>query len=501
MSEYGTNERRRRVRYSRNLRAKKAVSPVVATLILILIAVAAAAALYLWLVAWQGGVTKTIGSPGAQYTVTIGGSTSVYPFDTYAVAQFEQNNTDVAISNNQGGTGAGMAAVCAGQVDIGTASSLETQSGLESSDGCPTTQTELPDIQTVAYDAVDVIVPVANDHGLVSISYDTATLVFSDASVTTTGGTVTSLPHADENGAAAPSGIPTAGVIDWDQIPAVVNGATLTYSIDGATAAGITQAVDSVGVKSAGEPCGTSTTVALETDICDAGGDTPTSGTPCGFLICAGGTGSGTGAGEYSAPIVTVGRSDASGTTQSFEARILAATSASAQASSFSGLGFSGCGSNNLLSDCGITLTYAEDGNPAVISKVAGTVDSIGYASDGLARQAGSGVTCEGIATAACGIGVEAPAQGVAVQPALGGPSATAGDGTIANGAILGGFGPNGATTQATMANAYAGVRPFQYVTLGAPTGEVYRFIQFVLDPANNQNFATESAEVSLYSV
>ena len=51
-----------------------------ATLILILIAVAAAAALYLWLVAWQGGVTSGIGSPGAQYTLRIGGSTSVYPF-------------------------------------------------------------------------------------------------------------------------------------------------------------------------------------------------------------------------------------------------------------------------------------------------------------------------------------------------------------------------------------------------------------------------------------
>ncbi|HTW77541.1 MAG TPA: archaellin/type IV pilin N-terminal domain-containing protein, partial [Thermoplasmata archaeon] len=74
---------------------KKAVSPVVATLILILIAVAAAAALYLWLVAWQGGVTGGIGNPSAQYTVSIGGSTSVYPFAEIAATQFEQNNSDV----------------------------------------------------------------------------------------------------------------------------------------------------------------------------------------------------------------------------------------------------------------------------------------------------------------------------------------------------------------------------------------------------------------------
>jgi len=58
--------RQRRQSFRRLHGEKKAVSPVVATLILILIAVAAAAALYLWLVAWQGGVTKGIGSPGAQ---------------------------------------------------------------------------------------------------------------------------------------------------------------------------------------------------------------------------------------------------------------------------------------------------------------------------------------------------------------------------------------------------------------------------------------------------
>ncbi len=74
-------KRERKLRYLRGLRGEnKAVSPVVATLILILIAVAAAAALYLWLVAWQGNITGGIGQPGAQTTVSIGGSTSVYPF-------------------------------------------------------------------------------------------------------------------------------------------------------------------------------------------------------------------------------------------------------------------------------------------------------------------------------------------------------------------------------------------------------------------------------------
>ena len=109
----------------------------VATLILILIAVAAAAALYLWLVAWQGNITGGIGSPGAQTTVTIGGSTSVYPFDQLAVSQFEQNNSDVAVSDNQGGSGAGMIAVCSGAVDVGATSALQTVSNLQANYGCP----------------------------------------------------------------------------------------------------------------------------------------------------------------------------------------------------------------------------------------------------------------------------------------------------------------------------------------------------------------------------
>ena len=499
MSEYGTNERRRRVRYSRHLRAKKAVSPVVATLILILIAVAAAAALYLWLVAWQGGVTKTIGSPGAQYTVTIGGSTSVYPFDTYAVAQFEQNNTDVAISNNQGGTGAGMAAVCAGQVDIGTASSLETQLGLESTDGCPTTATELPSIQTVAYDAVDIIVQAANDHGLVSVSYDTVALIYDHASVAA--GSTPTLNAVSINGDPIASTVAldvspytqdtapaTYTALEWNEIPSAVLGATVAGC--GVTTETVsTVAADPGVVNGAATACGNG-------DIYTPVGDASS----CGFTICAGPF-TAIGAITSTDTIVTVARSDASGTTQTFEARILAAASASSFETSFSGLGFSGCGSNNYISDCGLSATKAEDGNPGVISEVASSADAIGYASDGLARASGSGVTCEGVATSACGIGLEAPSQGVAVQPALGGPSATTGDGTIANGAILGGFGPNGATTQATTTNAYPAVRPFEFVTLGTPTGEVERFIQFVLDPANNQNFATESAEVSLYSV
>jgi hypothetical protein len=47
----------------------------------------------------------------------------------------------------------------------------------------------------------------------------------------------------------------------------------------------------------------------------------------------------------------------------------------------------------------------------------------------------------------------------------------------------------------------YAGWRPFEYVTEAALTGEAQRFIQFVMDPANNENLASATSEVSVYSV
>jgi flagellin-like protein len=472
------SQRFRRLRRGEN--RQRAVSPVVATLILILIAVAAAAALYLWLVAWQGNITGGIGQPTAQYTVSIGGSTSVYPFDSLAVNQFEQNNSDVVISNNQGGTGAGMLAVCSGSVDIGTASSLETPAGLEASDGCPTSANTAPVVQIFAYDAVDVIVQNANPHGLVSISYDTLAYIYATQ---TPGGGALLVPNSI-NEAAFPTGYTTtvtAGALAWDQIPAAVNGVTVGTTVE--TTTGVT-----VGASAA-------TCSGAADDICETGG-----ATPCGWSVCAGGSGTFL----ATASIDTIARSDASGTTQTFEARVLGATSPTAfdgttsllaASASFTGLGFSGCGSNNLISDCGYAATKTANGNPGVIAAVAGDGNAIGYASDGLARASTSGVTCQNVPTAKCGIGLQVPGQSAAVQPALGA------SGSIAGGIVNGGFGTPGLTTTLSISASYGGARPFSYVTLGVATGEVQRFIQFVLDPANNIALASESAEVSIYSI
>lgn len=453
---------------------KKAVSPVVATLILILIAVAAAAALYLWLVAWQGGVTGGIGSPSAQYTVSIGGSTSVYPFSQVAIAQFEQNNSDVVVNDNQGGTGAGMAAVCSGQVDIGAASSPQTATTLESSDGCPTTvATEI-----IAYDGVDAIVPTQNVHGLQSISWDTLQAIYVAAS--TSPGTATTNLHLAGaytmgNGAASETGTPAlvaapgTGGFAWDQVPAFA-GASAGTAFGGTTFALSTVAVTgTVAVPGTEVACGGAYTA----DLCSPAADAST----CGWTICAGGTGTSTAAGQAGALIHTEARSEVSGTTQSFLARLLAI---GATGSSPTGIGFTGCSGDNQFDGCSLTMPNTAAGNPNVISAVAGNPDAIGYASDGLAQAAGSNVVPLNFQ----GFGQTTVVVIVGESTALK---------AIASGIAAGTSGTYGA-------QSYVGWRPFTYVETAPPTGEVLRYLQFVMEPGNNIALAAQSAEISVYS-
>jgi len=488
------------------MRGQKAVSPVVATLILILIAVAAAAALYLWLVNWQGSLTKGIGNPGAQATLTIGGSTSVYPFDQLAVTQFEQNETDVVVSDNQGGSGAGMLSVCNGAVDIGAASFPVTQSLLVSSYGCSAAVESTAQVTTVAYDAVDMIVPLSDPHGLLSINYDTVALIYADATAVTGGHpsldaaptTINNVTISSLNDIAAPLpvadaynttthadntnqvNVTAAAPLEWQDLPAAVIGAKV---------GSLTQAVASFAAPNVGfaeAACGGGVLANAQCYTPTATAGSPTT-TPCGFLVCAGGT----------AEVYTVARSDASGTTQSFEARILDAGTSSGFASqstlnSAGSAGFNGCGSSNYISDCGFVASYTDSGNPAVVSNVSSGKASIGYASDGVARAAGDVylVPFTGVAQSAAtdGAASNPTAWYGAILPTTGS------SGTIAKGIM-------GPTTAADYYSGYLGWRPFDLVTLQAPTGVAASFLTFVLDPANNIALAGEAQEVSIYSV
>ncbi|HTT44500.1 MAG TPA: hypothetical protein VMH38_00590, partial [Thermoplasmata archaeon] len=369
--------------------------------------------------------------------------------------EFQQNNSNIVISVNQGGSGAGRLAVCSGAVDIGEASSYTTVATLISSYGCPTTAV----ITTVAYDAVDPIVPAGNTHGLVSISSDTMLSIYYAASSTSPAAALGTM-HIDgqiADGTHAATVTTFNTPLEWVQIPACVIGQT---NCNGA----ITEAVDTHSpaiVAGGGAACGA--------DICDG---TSSTGTPCGFTVCAGPLTS-------MAKTVVNERSDISGTEQTFTAKVLGIQKTNVPCATYACVAteFDGCGSDGQLSSCGIAVA-GENGNPAVISATAGNPDGIGFASDGLVKASGSGVT--GIPLAAWG-------QSTATSATLGS------SGTIAT-AIKD---PSGTTP----AGEYAGWRPFEMITQNTPTGEVYRFMQWVLDPANNINVAADASEISIYSV
>ncbi len=494
MSDKSEKLRERRRGYLRRMRGEKqGVSPVVATLILILIAVAAAAALYLWLVAWQGGVTGGIGSPSAQYTLSIGGSTSVYPFAVLAATQFEQNNTDVAVSVNQGGSGAGMAAVCSGQVNIGEASAFYPTTELISSYGCPNTVVE----EIIAYDGVDPILPTANPHGLGSLSWDTLQAIYETASstaptsgITSSDGYLAGSYHMDGNLSLVQ---PTQGnSYVWDQIPACAedqancagSGTYITQS--GSVTTPTYSATFAAGDYSF---CSVINAAWNSHDLCLDGATAGTLGTtgstPCGFNICAGGDAHGTAAGDDGATIQTTYRSDVSGTQQSFLARLLAV--GTSNTGTTLSVGFSGCGGDNQWDGCGMSLSTANDhgenGNPAVISYVAATPDAIGFASDGLSQATGSGVTPVNF-------------QGFGQSEVV----VIVGESTALKAIAAGISDYDSSNTAYGSSQAYIGWRPFLNVETAPPTGEALRYLEFVMDPANNENLAAESAEISVYA-
>jgi phosphate transport system substrate-binding protein len=115
-----------------------AVSPVVATLVLIVVAIVGAIAVGLIMsrVASDTSNQANVGNVkgNAQETLTIGGSTTIYPVTQAAIAAFEQQYPGITVNDAQGGSGAGMEGVTIGALDIGAASSLSAVTSAQTSD-------------------------------------------------------------------------------------------------------------------------------------------------------------------------------------------------------------------------------------------------------------------------------------------------------------------------------------------------------------------------------
>jgi phosphate transport system substrate-binding protein len=382
----------------------EAVSPVVATLILILVAVAAAAALYLWLSGWQAGITKGIGAPNAQYSIAIGGSTTVYPFDQTIVPWFEQNNTNVVVTDNPGGSGAGILAVCAGQVDIGASSRAITPADVAA---CPALQNA---VQTrIGIAAIVPIVSKTNNMGLLATS---------------------SLP---EN--------VLASIYE-------VNGGGALHVLG----AGIPVAGGTWGL-AAGAPSGTTCAAGVAT--CYSLSDIPNN---YGSGTCVGAAA--TACTYVAASVVGIkiyDRADNSGTEANFAGKLL---------------GQSKCGSDGQLESCGITANHAT-GNPALLSAVAADPNALGFNDIGFVT-ATSGVF---------GLGFQNNTQTAPVFANTASIKLAAGN-----------------SNPAPFAGAYGGWTPLEYITIGNPTGEIQRFIQFAMDPSTNQIACGANGYISVYA-
>jgi phosphate transport system substrate-binding protein len=419
MSETKKNERMARGRRYRLARLKHddhAVSPVVATLILILVAVAAAAALYLWLVAWQGGVTKGIGSPTAQSTLSIGGSTTLYPGDVLAVQWFEQNNSNVVINNVQGGSGAGILAVCGGSIDIAASSRALAPTDIAA---CPAlasaTQTK------IGLSAVVVTLATTNAQGFTA---DSANSGWAQA-------VLASIYQVNGGG---------AGLITT---PLVNPGPGTTPAVFG-LAAGAPSAACTGGVPGiAGK--------------CYAWADIPHN---WGSAAC---NSAGTAACTYGASAAEIhiyGRADNGGTSETFVTKLLGAK----------------CGTDNQLQSCGVSASASGGafvtGNQGVGAAVAADPLGLGY------NDFGNIGSIAGVAS----FSYQNASQTAPVVPTLTTIKTAAGG------------------IPAPYTTGYGGWRQLEYVTMGVPTGEALRFIQFVTGPSVDQTICAIEGWISTYS-
>jgi phosphate transport system substrate-binding protein len=202
----------------RNFRKSiKAVSPIVATLMLVLVSVGTAGAFYLWQTGWQGDIQDNAAHSGTvKPSLTIGGSSTVYDFTAVAVEYFEAVNPDYRISYQSGGSGAGVAAVGTGAIDIGSCSRPVKQREYDAypdldQDGEKDFGKAL--VQTiVGYDLVAVCVG-SSSHGLLDINQSTLYDLYA-----TNGGLSGHTSTLDTD---------TSGSVEWDELPIQPNSATM----------------------------------------------------------------------------------------------------------------------------------------------------------------------------------------------------------------------------------------------------------------------------------
>jgi phosphate transport system substrate-binding protein len=143
----------------------------------------------------------------------------VYEFTAVGAEMYEAANPGYKVSYQKGGSGAGVASVGVGAVDIGSASRFVKDSEHDkypdlNKDGMKDYGRNLVEHQ-VAWDGVAVVVPSANTHGLISIN-ETVLLDIYAFNGGKSGYTLQYLSDGDSSGA-----------IEWDEVPEEVGSTTM----------------------------------------------------------------------------------------------------------------------------------------------------------------------------------------------------------------------------------------------------------------------------------
>lgn len=112
--------------FNKMIKNDSAVSPIVATLVLIVVAIIGAAAVGLLMGSFSSQVSDDVStsdvSGAASNSIVIGGSTTLYPGDVNVAKAYMKDHPGVKITNQEGGSDAGIAGVYMGALDIGAAS-------------------------------------------------------------------------------------------------------------------------------------------------------------------------------------------------------------------------------------------------------------------------------------------------------------------------------------------------------------------------------------------
>jgi phosphate transport system substrate-binding protein len=117
---------------------ERAISPIVATLMLILVAAGAAVGVNVWMKNFSGKATHNISTEQSGQTLKIGGSSTVWELTEKALPTWKSQYPAIEIINQEGGSAAGKLAICKGLVDIGAESSpFAATGGQPSLTTCP----------------------------------------------------------------------------------------------------------------------------------------------------------------------------------------------------------------------------------------------------------------------------------------------------------------------------------------------------------------------------